>query len=231
MIRNLKALGLALFAILAMGALAAASASAQEGEVFATNAVYPVHLTGEDVTATAGDPTPALTGSDEVIECSESTYTGNLTTVSKRITIIPTYNKCSSGASPVTVTMNGCDYEFHHATTVVGNTDAWAVTADLKCPVGKVVEIHKYSSAANHTSGSSNCTLTLSQSVANSNLPGSTIYEETNGDAIDSLRIEGTVKPAAQTHGACSFGFTVNIGTSLHISATVTGNEPVGIKH
>ena len=227
MIRNLKALGLALVAMLAMSAMAAASASAQEGEVYETAGIYPVHIQGADVAQTAGDPTPSLTANGEVVHCTKTLYTGNLTAASKRVTITPTYEDCHS-PTPVTVTMNGCAYEFHHATTGA-NTDTWPITADLECPVGKVAEVHKYSSMANHTAGTSNCTLTM---AAQTGLTGATLYEETT--AGDPLRIEGTVHSIkTQTHGACSFGFTININAQLHLSATVTGTDgrELGIKH
>ena len=233
MIRNLKALGLALFAILAMGAMAAASASAQEGEIYSTT-TYPAHISGSDVDPTGIEPTAAFTRDGDVIECDVATYTSEIKAAVKRLTITPKYEKCeeedeAGGLHPVTVTVNGCDYEFHHATTLVGGTtDQWTVTADLKCPTAKGVEVHTYNKASDHTAGASHCTLTMLP-ASNQNLAGGLITEETG--ATDPLEIEGTVKPQVQTHGTCSFGFTLNVGTELHLSATVTGSQPIGIKH
>ena len=227
MIRNLKALGLALVAMLAMGAMAVASASAQAGHI--SVAAPPATLTGTDVKETAGEPTPSLTANEEKVHCTSTkvTYTATLEAASNaELTVAPKYEDCAIGTAPATVTMNGCDYKFYDLTTVT-SPHKWSILADLQCPVEKQVEIHKYSSAHNHTTGVTTCTMTLRDEAANDGLGGTTVTEET--DAKDSLRLEGTVEPTAQTHGACSFGFTLNIKTKLHISATVSANEAIDL--
>lgn len=203
MIRNLKVLGLALTAVLAVGAVMAASASAKLGHLTEANGAH-VSVFGHGSDTGEGDAFHAL-GNE--VTCTTDTFTVGkvngtkpagvheaLTLPAASATVTAHYSGCKLGAETATVTMNGCDYVFHFTT---GKTD-------LVCPAGKVVEIHRYSSAANHTAGTSNCTTT----VFPENGLGTVTY--TNTPAGD-ITIDGTVTGVnAQSHGACSFGFTIN---------------------
>jgi hypothetical protein len=112
MTRNLKALGLALAAMLAMGAVAASSASAD----FMTE-------TGKDVTLTVeahpgaeeNEQVFAAPGSGEVI-CQELTTHDEVVSPGKSITVSPTYTNCKAivGESELAakVTFTSCDYNF-----------------------------------------------------------------------------------------------------------------------
>lgn len=132
MMRNLKVLGLALVAMLAMSAVASSMASA---DTF-TGESSPVALTGSqegnDVfTITAGNTT-----------CKEVIYTGTSASGVTTVTAIPQYpEKTASGAQnctslglPALVHSNGCSYLFHIGAGTEG-------TLDIKCPEGKEVTV------------------------------------------------------------------------------------------
>jgi len=132
MIRNLKALGLALVAVFAMSAIAASAASALE--FTATNGNYPVKFSG---TQPAAEP-HAFTADGFTTECKVAEFNGTQKAKSSTSSATPTYKECevagSGGFLSATVTMNGCEYVFD----VSGGANA---TVDLVCPAGKDVTI------------------------------------------------------------------------------------------
>ncbi len=167
MIRNLKALGLALVAVFALSAMVASAASAAEGVITSE--------TGEDVTLTAtdtGEPeNNRLTVGENWVQCPDSSYTGHavrthaetteneehkfLTSgVDDEVTVTPHYKQTvggpgttpncdATGGFSATVTMNGCDYRFHDFTTDESGK-AYDFLADLVCPPETHVDVHVY---------------------------------------------------------------------------------------
>ncbi len=174
---------------------------------------YPAHLHG---TAIAGKEN-SFTAGESVYKCSSSTYTGELTAKSTDLTLQPTFSGCLQGASPATITWNGCDYVFHSGE---GTETEFPVTTDLDCPEGKRIEIHSYSSEANHKSGSSSCTITYAEQTG---LKGITYTKEAG---TNSFVLEGALEGLKlEMHGACSFGFTLNQTTSQHVNTTVQATK------
>jgi len=233
MIRNLKVLGMALVAVFAMGALAASAASAQNGKITSLT-------TGEDFTLT-GTPEGAKGSGTNIfkfkegevngIECHETHYHGEATgggplkNGAETATVIPTYKGCTFGGLPLTVTMNGCDFDLH-LTKTTGVADTYEVTSDLTCPPEKVVEVHIYLSKQAHEKDEAFCTLTFG---AQNGLKGATLKDETNGH----LTLGGTIKGISSTkHGACAAGGTENSTTgTLGLGVTLEGkNEKTGAK-
>jgi hypothetical protein len=148
MIRNLKALGLALVAVVALSAMAASSASAVD-KVTTTPAT--AVLTGVSHVGKF----KVTSGTQPVTECTTSKYAAKITSGASEITVEPTYEgtlgvtphvageHCNiTGGGRATVDMNGCDFDLTGNTTqtdppVVGN-DA---VVSLTCPVGAEVVI------------------------------------------------------------------------------------------
>jgi hypothetical protein len=142
MIRNLKVLGVAFAAVLALSAVAATAASA-EGKVTCTS--YPCTLTGtspleNDVFNTEGGK----------VEC-KAAFHSLISEASSSLTVTPTYTECRAfGFVNATVNMNGCDYLFTTPTKIGSHewtsgspsptTNPSEVTHVL-CPVGKAIEI------------------------------------------------------------------------------------------
>jgi hypothetical protein len=167
MIRNLKALGLALVALFAMSAVAASVASAETPGVITSDLnKTAVTLKGTDTggeTVVEGEKvfdnsfTVTVLGNTIKLRCPESHYTGHkalteaetkeekkhqpLTVGETKITVVPTYTNCTDGTNVINVAMNGCDYDFYDATTTGGIAGTYGVTVDIVCPEGKKIEI------------------------------------------------------------------------------------------
>ncbi|HET6997152.1 MAG TPA: hypothetical protein VFI03_01055 [Solirubrobacterales bacterium] len=144
MIRNLKALGLAVVAVLAMSAVVA---SAAQAEANFTASEYPAYVTGEQETGVH-----EFLGAGTGVTCTGAHFLSHaLGGPSPDLTVTAAYTGCKDttfGLSS-TVTMNGCTYTFTTPTKVA--TDHYTGKVDLVCPAGKVVEVHV-----------ATCTLTIS---------------------------------------------------------------------
>src|ERR1041384_5765759 len=135
MIRNLKILGLALVASLAVGALGASAASATD--LFTTENGESVLLTG---TSHNGRFT-ITAGSNLLFECTTSSFAGTAQNGASEVTVEPSYtgkvnatphgSSCSSSIGDFTFDQEGCHYTFTGNTTGTegGKTDAtvWVV--------------------------------------------------------------------------------------------------------
>jgi hypothetical protein len=194
MMRKLKALGLALAAVFALSAVAASSASAT-----AFTSTAPAG-TIEHITGTDTHGVDEFTVGESKLTCDEESFTANAATPTTTITVTPTYKKCRTTGGEekedVTVTTNGCTYTF---------TSHGAVTID--CPAGKVIEIHHYSDPGVHKN--SKCTNT----VGPQNGVGALTYTHPN----NGIEANGTINVTLQTHGICSFGFTINQEATYHV--------------
>jgi len=151
----IKALGLAI-SLAAMAAVMAPAAQAETG-VF-TTPVYPSILTaqqGGGVTFDIGE------GPVWGVTCN-SNLDATLIGPTDPVTFTPTYNNCAAdpGLTPVTVTLNGCDYTI--GATRPGTTGQPATTGTLQaridCPAGQQIEIHVYLDAFAHAANVSTCT-------------------------------------------------------------------------
>jgi ribosomal protein L31 len=229
MIRNLKALGLALVAVFAMSAVAASAASAQQG-----------HLTSDgnvtlDITEIAGELN-ALTAFGAKTECPGTTLTGHKYNVTPHTfipsgettaTVTPDYNATNCHATEgatvhkATVTQNGCDYVFHIGSTVAA--DQYSLTVDIECTSGPiVVDVYAF---ANSELGGVQCEV---KTGTQTGLTGPTLTDETNGH----LKINGTftgihVERHSPTGAAACPDATVTNG-EFHINATITGTNEAG---
>jgi hypothetical protein len=171
MIRNLKALGLALVAVFALSAVVASAASAQNGILTSTG---PVTLIGTQ-TGTANQ----LSAFGGTTTCSNTTtkYTGHKYNVtphtfipnnSSTFTVTPHYMGCTSkiGAAifPTTIDMNGCDYDFHLEGTTPG-VDTYTLKAFVTCPTGQHITITIFATAAKHTANEPFCDITITENA------------------------------------------------------------------
>jgi hypothetical protein len=139
---KLKALGLALFAALALSAVAAAGAAAQDEHTFHTSAGQTAHLTAS---ATNDQIFKGQTGDTKEFVCKKVdivTGTGTLTDGSSEITAGPKYEECkawpegtgegktSAAAFPEFTT---CHYLFKGKTTEGNPTGGKHATVGIKC--------------------------------------------------------------------------------------------------
>jgi hypothetical protein len=165
MIHNLKALSLALVVVFAMAAMYVSAASAQTKGWLTSDG--PVTLEGTDTVGEKSKLTFVSGGEVKgTIECHGSYVIGTKAVTPHdefmnlglglvtSITVTPSYTSCigkvGAASAPTTVTMNGCD-----VVLTLGNTTSapkYAITGDLICPEGKVVEVHLYQNAEHKTS-------------------------------------------------------------------------------
>lgn len=241
MIRNLKVLGLALLAVFAFAAVGASAASAQNGEVFSSEASE-FTLTGVET----GVGTNRLTAFGGRVECPGSTYTGHkynetphklIPTGASSVTITPKYVNCVATALkfPATVTMNGCDYAFHLEGTKEGAADTYGILATLVCP-GIGPQVHIYKIGAEHTEANLKCTITVDPNVAG--YKGLHATDTTNGHIditgeVTGLKVTQHEGPAK----GCLSAVTTDENGKLDVDITVDADNSlgttigVGIKH
>jgi hypothetical protein len=124
-IRNLKALGLALVAVFALTAVAASAA--QAAEFHAEEA--PVFFEGSQVEQ------HIFTVDKGTVKCNTATFTGSsATATTATVTLTPVYSTCKFAGTAADVKMNGCDYLFHLSS-------ATTATVDVVCSGGAEIEV------------------------------------------------------------------------------------------
>ncbi len=175
MIQNLKALGLALVVVFAIGAITASAASAVEDHF--TTSQSSALLTG-----TSLDNRFEITGGP-AFECTTSKFTATGVNNSTEVTVDPSYTgrlsltphgtPCTSPLGSVTIDMNSCDYDLTGKTTGSdgGLTDATisvtctttgdhiVITGPLGCKIKFPAQTPTsggvtYTNKANHSGGS-----------------------------------------------------------------------------
>jgi hypothetical protein len=214
MIRNLKALGLGLAAVLALSAVVASVAAAEAGELTASK--YPAHLSGGPIPGELNVVT-ALGGL--TMQCEGVFGTGEITEASTEGTVELSFEGCTAGSRPVTGTTNGCNLRIY---SPQGENDSWTGKGDVVCPEGKKAEAHIYNDAG-HTSVW--CTMTMGSQTG---LSGLTAINET---AQGTIRAEGTVTGIAATaKGACTAGLNINFNATLHVHARISAAEGTSIQ-
>jgi len=122
MIRNLKSLGLALCATLALTAVVASAALAGTY----TAASYPASGTATNAFSHNTFITEA-----GAVECGGH-FTGSLSWASPHLTITPTYTNCKFSAYAAIVDMNGCTYTLGAPAKV--STDNYFAPVQIICP-------------------------------------------------------------------------------------------------
>lgn len=217
MIRNLKALLLAGAAVLSMSAVLASAAQAETGALTAPQ--YPAIVTGEQQGGFAFDiGEPPL----HRVTCA-STLDATLDGPTDPVTFEPTYANCVSDPlqTPVTVTMNGCDYTVGFTRP---GTTGWPVTtggmhAWVNCPVGQQIEIHVYQDPVAHAGNVSTCTYDIGPQGP---VPAG-IYHNTFGAIPD---VDATINAKFTARSTIGAGGPICGGDPLtqHLPITLTGN-------
>jgi hypothetical protein len=236
---NLKALGLALVAALAMSAVAASAAQAANGKFRAQNNVEAVAKGAQEVGEGIDNYFEATAG--EKVTCTTATYQATLKEADTTLTVTPHYAGCSKGGTGVSVTLNGCHYLFHTSgTTVDGDTPG---TADVVCPSGKEIVIAgPFGICKDHIVPQTGLTGVTFTNVANGDVTvdvditnqihythedntfcpwtaGGT-ETRTDGDFVSSVLMEGFVDAGGTSAGPTSGIGTYNTGNALNIEVS-----------
>jgi hypothetical protein len=178
MTRNLKALGLALFAMCAFGAVAVSAASATvTTDVFRTELASAV-VTGEGATTFSTRVHPAFK-----IECL-GTYTGTAVDHATSITFTSSYHTCKP-AGTIWDT-NGCNFIIYGETTDTLSTDG--VTMQKHAPITYECDVSKHMVITS----ACNITITSDSNIAADKLDGVTFDTEGTGSTRD-LKLTETI--------------------------------------
>jgi len=229
MTRNLKALALALSAVLSLSAVLAAAAQAETGVLTAPQ--YPALVTGEQ------GPAGAVTfdigpGPMKTVSCATSDLDATLFGPTDPVTFKPTYNNCTAmpGFMPVTITTNGCDYTV--GVSRPGTTGQPATTgklgAAIDCPVGQSIEIHIYENAFMHAANVSLCTYDVLPQPA---VPAG-IYHNTPGavppDVLATVQASFTTRNTIGPAAVCGANANEHLPVTLTGQYTLRGYEDIG---
>jgi hypothetical protein len=246
MIRNLKALGLALVAVFAMSAVAASTASAQGAHNGMLTADGPMTLKG---TQTGELLANSLTAFGQKVTCpgNEAIYTGhkyNITPHEKipsgetTVTITPHYGICQIAPTiKVTVDMNGCDFVFHLTETVTGTTeDKYKITSTIVCPKEKHISITLFTNEEFHkVKKQSFCHITITEAAS---YDGLIARDTTNGSIDISGSVPGIVADKEFVVGTdedkgilCPTEETKTAELHLDINVVDTNGTSIGISH
>ncbi|HSJ76352.1 MAG TPA: hypothetical protein VK899_09260 [Gemmatimonadales bacterium] len=225
MTRKLKALGLMFGALLAMSAVAAPVASADD---FTSEAVTPI-LTGTNEV----EKPDAFQTTAGVVQCKHAVYESinaagaiaGVTTPTTTVTIRPTYpaaapdgtHNCTVAGLPQTTHMNGCDFKF----TITGGTSTVG-DVKLECPAGNEVTV------TTNVTPTGTATVRCTLHIPEQTLTGDPItYTNAAGDIIVSINAHGiSYKHTTGTGlGSCTSGSAAN-GT--YVGKALIGGETAG---
>jgi hypothetical protein len=200
---KLKALGLGLFAAMAMSTVAVMTAGAQTGGHFMSTSSFTTIL-GFDEGNHLLHFNKEGGSAGERIGCEINNYIGAMTNATTtEIPIEPTWATCRTtveGAQHFGITGSGCIFLFTVKAANAHNT------LHLNCPSGKVIEIHH-----------PNCTITVPPQTVNG------VSYPSDGDGIT---LTSTVKGIESTyHG----GICIFLGTSNHKMEMVGSITLIGL--
>lgn len=217
MIRNLKALGLALVAVFAFSAMAAASASATDA--FTVEGGGSATVTGVG-TNNVFFITQAETKHGVEVSCAKAHFESTLASGATHTTVKalytgttaePTSAHCGAGAllGKAEVKMNGCDYELTGTTTGsdVHTTGADATISVLCAKAGEHIEII-----------TSSCTIKVPAQTPTEG--GVTYTNEAGGKVTIHATVTGITYTS--TGGLCSLGGISSEGNNSDYTGTVT---------
>jgi hypothetical protein len=132
MIRNLRVLGLAFVAVLAMSAVVASAAQAVP--TF-TASSYPATVTGSN---TIGNEVFTTEGGN--VECDSHFVSNSISGPTSTLTVTPTYTGCTAfGFLSATVNTEGCTYVFHATEKV--SSGVYKHHVDVVCPSGQSIKV------------------------------------------------------------------------------------------
>jgi hypothetical protein len=201
---KLKALGLALIAVLAMSAVAASTASAKP--VIGVAGVASGTVTGEG-------NNDVFTGGGTVT-CNHVTYEGTFTSPSTTLRVTPSWTGCTAFGFTAHVTETGCDYLFHLTTQHHPGTNPPSFTAQatLDCPTPEtghvIITVTSF--------GNSICTVTF----GDQDVPGDVTVTNAGGATTMDVNVHGTLE-----------GLKYRITTDHSFACPAVGEYSNGLYH
>jgi hypothetical protein len=216
MIRNLKALGLAIVAVFAFGAVAASAASAQQAYLTGDGPLSEFH--GSQIGPASAN---RLTALGTFTHCGtvtgEGTLEGGSTEHATTGAVVPTFANCTSTILGVAtdINMNGCYFILHLQETTASPADTYGILATLHCEGTNRPSVT--------ITTNPDCTMTFDENAAG--YPGLDVVDTTNGE----LDVKGTATGITLSASAgCPGGAGTGKSASLDMEATITGVNEAG---
>jgi len=223
MTRIIKTLGLVAAAVAAMVAVMAPAAQAETGAL--TTVGFPAIITGNQAPGVTFD---IGAGPLRTVSCGtsdlEATFGGG--PAADPVTFKPRYENCTSepgGMTPVTVTMNECDYVigFGKPGTTGQQQGTGTMQAWVNCPDGQQIEIHVYGNAFMHAMNMSTCTYDIGpQGPVPAGIYHNTSHAGQIPDVKATISAQFTGKSTIGVGGAVCGGNPMNMG---HLPIRLTG--------
>ncbi len=230
MIRNLKALALALCAVFMLGALSASTASAAT-DVLTSDApgLTDTYVTGTQNGGIGAGNVFGTKSKAGKIECASGSYEGTFLGAPSEVELTPSYTGCKIGAANATVTNNGCKY------VLTGKTEAFTNTSGVAEGEDATVSLNCGDTGSLVVDGPLGCQITFSDTQpantkVNQNLLGARYDNEEAGGKKD-IKATITVDKITYTStGACqSLGFTASDGDGFFTTnVTLKGYADAG---
>jgi hypothetical protein len=223
MTRIFKSLGAALCAMAALVAVMAPAAHAETGAL--TTVGFPSIITGQK--PGMGPVFDIGNGPLRTVSCGTADLEATLENFAVDPgTFQPIYQNCTSepgGATPVTVTMNGCDYTigFGKPNTTGQEGPTGTLRASINCPAGASIQIHVYANAFAHAMNASTCTYDIGpQGPA----PAGIYHNTAPAGVIPD--VTATINATFTATSTIGFGGAVCGGDPVteHLPITVTGD-------
>ena len=235
MTRNLKALGLALVAAMALSAIGAQGASAVVEHSFRSDsATGSTILTGSIETSTKDKFFPSA-GSTP-IECSVGTFSGTVSeNPADTVTVHPKYSSCKLGNATAHVTTEGCNYIFDSDTTQATShsTSSEHAAVSIECESTHEITVTVTGICVLHfTDESSSSPVNQSlHGVRYTNLDGSSAADAKHSSK-SAITVTSTVRTIHYTATAGSFCGLGGISAGTHTTGEYEGVSSVtGYEH
>lgn len=224
MIRNLKALGLALCAVFAFGALSASASAEVTDHLTSASGSGTTFLTGSQIGGVGAGNAFGTKSIGLLVTCATGTYTGSYAgTTATSVEVTPAYGGCEiPGLGGATVTDLGCKY------VLSGTTDKYFNTSNVEVGRDATVSLNCNHSGSIVIHAPLGCTLTFSDThtvggpTVNQNLLGVRYDNEADGAKWD-VKVTVTIDKVAYTsNGACqAIGYPAT-GTDGFLTTNVT---------
>jgi len=212
MIRNYKAFGLALVAMLALGAFVAQAASAKPLTVEGVAKGSTVHFTGDQETG------HKFTSDSGTVTCAKAVFDATAVTgesgAINELTVEPTYSSCTAfGFATAHVNMTGCTYTFTTPTSLGGGQVTWGnEQLHIACPAGVTgIDITPTSFGVSICTQWVEAQTPTTGHVVGKNVAGSVPMDVTLEATLTGIHYHGS-------GGICG-------DSSTHTNATYTGNS------
>ena len=222
MIRNLKVLGLAVVAVLALSAVVASAAMALTPKV-------EVGTGDGNLTGTQTELGVFTVSGGRTVSCKIATLSGALATTSAEVSGVGSkFEECTSTLAgvtlPATVTVNGCTLTFHVGATVTSPpADTYEATADLVCAAGVGIEVHVYPAGTTPAQHPTTTPLCQYKIGSQNNLGKITALNTTTASPKD---IDATLAITGISYTR-TIGTIPNCGAASGTTATLSGKATV----